>query len=172
MASLNQNQMQAINTTMQIEDLKKNNMLNMAKFKEDQLANDRNFMINQQNQLTKEMKNYMFREDLGENEKAAFDKFFQQAKTNNVTPDVTARSMWEEITKQIKEGGGTPEVAEGILGKKLYDMIRMPNGNIDQNKLLGVLYNNVLMIQSTGGTMTGGTGAEYTYSGGTLTKNQ
>ena len=172
LASLNQNQMQAINTTMQIEGLKQDGMFRQAEFIENQLVNDRNFMINQQNQLTKEMKNYMFREDLGENEKAAFDKFFQQAKKNNVTPDVTARSMWEEITKQIKEGGGTPEVAEGILGKKLYDMIRMPNGNIDQNKLLGVLYNNVLAIQMTGGTMTGGTGAEYTYSGGTLTKNQ
>ena len=173
LASLNQNQMQAINTTMQIEGLKQNNMIDMARFQENQLNNDRNFMINQQNQLTKEMKNYMFREELGsDEEKAAFDQYFKVAKQNNATPDVTARTMWEKITKDIKEAGGTPEVAEGILGKKLYDMIKMPNGNINQNKLLGVLYNNVLAIQMTGGTMTGGTGAEYTYSGGTLTKNQ
>jgi hypothetical protein len=172
MASLNQNQAQAINTTMQIEGLKQDGFIKQAEFAEKQLNNDRNFMINQQNQLTKEMKNYMFEQDLGEDERGAFRKYFQTAKQNNITPDVTARTMWEKITKDIKEGGGEPEVAKAILGDKLYNMIKMPNGNIDQNKLLGILYNNVLAIQMSGGTVTGGTGADFTYSGGTLTKNQ
>ena len=156
-----------------IEELKSNNMWKEAEFKESQLKRQQDFMIQQVNQLTNEQKNFNYRANLPEEEQVVWDKINSKATKQGVTPDVTSRAMYESITKRIKELGGSPDVAKAQLGDKLYNMVKLPNGNVDDNKLFAIIYNNVGMTQMTGGAFSGGGGAAthtYTSSGG-LTKN-
>ena len=115
--------------------------------------------------LTPEAKNFRVLQSLPPDQQASFLNMFKKSTDKGATPDVTARGILLDLTKQIRDVKANAtstdfsdaDAAKQILGDALYTQVRNVDGSIDSMKLYSYLFSNVYQIQTTGGIGTAGT---------------
>jgi hypothetical protein len=109
--------------------------------------------------LTPQIKNFNLLQALPEDQRADFLNMFSKSVKNNVSPDVTARTLATDMTSKIDkimEESSDPDFTrqdamKQVMGDQLFDAVVGDDGSLDYIKLYQYMFGGVYNIQMTGG---------------------